>query len=247
MRILTILAILLSSSQLVFGDVLVPTISQDGSASMAEFNATAGGNFMVSIAGQLPADASVHWFRNGHVLDVADSSLLTLSPVSEMGSGLYYAEVAVSGSSARTQSFVLVVGPAPRLVNTSCRSYITAGGDPAILGFVTQGDGYAKKILVRVIGPSLKGLDVEQPLAQPKATLYAGGKIVADAGFNVNGNDNQFIREATAKAGAFALADGTKDLTLILGATRNTAYTVVVTSGDGTDGTVLLETYEIPY
>jgi hypothetical protein len=58
----------------------------------------------VEIAGPLPAGASVRWFRNGQVLGGFDSALFALIPIPATASGLFHAEITVSGLSARTQA-----------------------------------------------------------------------------------------------------------------------------------------------
>ena len=111
-------------------------------------------------------------------------------------------------------------------------------------GFVVGGDG-PTTFLIRAIGPSLTQFNIDDALADPQLSVYAGNDLVT-------ANDNWFVsgtsaqtESATAAVGAFAIADTSLDagVTVTL---QPGSYTVHVSGVNGGGGTVLVEIYPLP-
>lgn len=135
-------------------------------------------------------------------------------------------------------------GGSGRLVNCSARVQVGTGDALGILGFVIQGEGPAT-VLLRAVGPSLKGQGVDAVLADPVLWLHNPTQ-------KVMGNDNwgsavnqPLLAETMAKVGAFALPDGSKDAALLVQLMPG-AYSMTVTGADGGTGVALLEVYLVP-
>jgi len=137
-----------------------------------------------------------------------------------------------------------------RLVNVSARGSV-APGTPFIAGFVIGGPG-PQRVLVRGVGPTLAGapFNVAGTLSNPQLTLLRGTATV-------KANDDWFrdpeaatIREAAARAGAFALGASSADAAMLLHLEPG-AYTAQVSGPANANaangsGIVLLEVYEAP-
>lgn len=129
----------------------------------------------------------------------------------------------------------------PRLVNLSARYQVTRGPEGAIIaGFVIAGNE-PKRVLIRGIGPTLAAFGVGGALADPKLELFDAESR------KMNENDNwaAALAPAFGSVGAFPLAVGSKDAALTASLTPG-AYTVQLTSADGTSGSGLIEVYELP-
>lgn len=132
----------------------------------------------------------------------------------------------------------------PRLINVSARGAIAAGGEPLIGGFVVSGAG-ERLVLIRAIGPGLAAFGVPGALAQPALTLFRGTEVVAtNTGWSAAENAIA-IRAASARVGAFALAETSRDCALLATLPAG-AYTIQVAGVAGATGVVLIEVYEVP-
>lgn len=144
--------------------------------------------------------------------------------------------------------FVLSVADHPKLdvgsvLNLSARGNVAAGGDPLIGGFVV-GD-HPRRVLLRGVGPTLSGLGVSSPLANPVITLFRGqSALLSNDDWGTQSNANE-IAAAAATVGAFALPRDSKDAVLLVELPPG-VYTAHVTSRDGSSGTALLEIYMLP-
>ncbi|HEY0943814.1 MAG TPA: Ig domain-containing protein [Opitutaceae bacterium] len=157
--------------------------------------------------------------------------------------GVALAEIYDTGTSATQQ----------RLLNISSRGNVSGGEGVLIGGFVVGGNA-PKRVLIRAVGPALRGHGVSAPLADPTLALYSGSDVIAR---NDNWEtpvivaDNQTaatageLAEAATATGAFALTAGSTDAALIVTLAPG-PYTVHVGSGNGTTGIALVEVYEIP-
>jgi hypothetical protein len=97
-------------------------------------------------------------------------------------------------------------------------------------------------VLLRGVGPTLAQFGAAGAVADPSLSLYDA------AGFELGGNDNWVssvtdVSAAAQRAGAFALAAGSKDAA-VLATLPPGAYTVQVRSA--TPGAALLEIYDLP-
>lgn len=125
-----------------------------------------------------------------------------------------------------------------RAVNLSTRGIVT-GSDVMVSGLVVSNG--SKSFLFRAVGPGLQPHGVPNFLADPTVELKnaQGETILANAQWSSD------LAATAASVGAFALPEGSRDA--MLRATLPAGlYTLVVSSGDGSDGVVLLEVYELP-
>lgn len=172
----------------------------------------------------------------------ADAALLsTLAP------GSY--SVVVSGGTGVVLAEIYEVlqnNEAPgsrRLVNVSARGAV-APGAPFVSGFVLSGPG-PQRVLIRGLGPALAGapFNVAGALPNPQLTLFRGPTAVKANDDWFRDPDAAVIRDATLRAGAFALGASSLDAALLLYLEPG-AYTAQVTGPANATGLVLLEVYE---
>jgi len=133
---------------------------------------------------------------------------------------------------------------AQRLVNLSARAGTGTGAQVAILGFVISGT-QAKTVLVRAIGPGLRGFGVPTALASPRLELYRGSAVIASNTGWSSGSNTADIIAATTRSGAFPLTAGSAD-SVVLTSLQPGAYTAIASSATATSGPALVEVYELP-
>ena len=174
-----------------------------------------------------------------------DSALVLVLPP-----GNYTAQVTPSGTTAAGTALVEVYELAttqtnPRLTNLSTRGTVTAT-EPLTAGFVVTGG--PKRVLLRAVGPTLAaaGLAPSTLLRDPTLAVFdSSGRPLAQ---NDNWNDAPDASTQSAfraTLGAFPLPAGSKDAELALTLAPG-AYTLTVSSSDGTSGTALVEVYTPP-
>jgi hypothetical protein len=172
-----------------------------------------------------------------------DSAVL----IHQTNEGVYHTVVSAVGGGS---GFVLneVYGPVSgtqRLVNLSARAQVGSGDNVLIAGFVISGKT-PLKVLIRGVGPTLSGLGITHPLANPKLTLFNA------QGHEIHNNDTwgqaanaAAIRTTATTIGAFALKEDSNDAA-ILETLDPGVYTALLTSVDGSSGIALVEIYEVP-
>jgi uncharacterized repeat protein (TIGR03806 family) len=131
---------------------------------------------------------------------------------------------------------------ASRLLNLAARAHVGTGADVLIPGFVIA--GAPRAVLVRAIGPTLAQFGVSDSLSAPVLTLYDSESkpIASNTGWTTAGN-LEALQGATARLGAFALADNSADSALFV--TLNPgAYTAQTSGANNTAGVALVEIYE---
>lgn len=148
-----------------------------------------------------------------------------------------------------TRQFAAPIPPATppaSLVNLSVRARVATGADVLISGFVL-GEGYARPVLVRAVGPALAAAPFNVPgtLARPVLALYRGSqRLATNTGWSTAANAAE-IRAAAQKAGAFPLPEGGADSALLVTLSPG-PYTVQVSGVNDTTGLTLVEVYELP-
>ncbi|MES2696541.1 MAG: immunoglobulin domain-containing protein [Verrucomicrobiota bacterium] len=193
------------------------------------------------------------WTKNGRAIaGAADSHILVIPLVVSDDAGTYACLFSTPTTLPQpSQSLILGVGPTDRLLNLSTRSIVGPAADGALTtGFAVAAGSGGKKIIIRAVGPSLASFGVANPLAQPVLRIYDANGRLYDYGYGypavVGGLTYETdLAESLARAGAFPLPAGTRDVTEMRPFISGT-YTASVTSGDGSTGTVLLEIYEVP-
>lgn len=105
----------------------------------------------------------------------------------------------------------------------------------------------SKPVLIRAVGPALRGLGMSTALAAPPLDLRSATAILAtNTGWSTSA-DSAAIADSAARVGAFAFAfaAGSADAALIVNLAPG-AYIAQVTGLAGATGTTLLEAYELP-
>ncbi|HZZ19506.1 MAG TPA: hypothetical protein VFE25_09060 [Opitutaceae bacterium] len=153
---------------------------------------------------------------------------------------------------AHAQNQVVIVTaitpvPLATLSNVSCRAAVGVDGGVAIAGFVVTGQpGSLIQVLVRGVGPTLGKFSVPSALAQPQLAVFdsTNKQLATNTGWS-SGPTATGIAAATVSTGAFALPQDSADCALLLTLSPG-SYTAVVSSGDKTVGTALVEVYGVP-
>jgi hypothetical protein len=123
-----------------------------------------------------------------------------------------------------------------RLVNISTRGFVGAGEQVLIGGFIVKDGG--DTILMNAKGPSLASAGVANPIQNPRLDLYLNGQIIAsNTDWRTNANASQI-----AVSGIGPTDDREASLQVAL---EPGAYTVIVSSQDGSQGIGLVEVYSV--
>ncbi len=166
--------------------------------------------------------------------------------VSALAAGSYTTPVGAGGGSGIALLEIYdgePANPAASLVNASTRAFVGTGDTVLIPGFAVTGEGTVR-LLLRAVGPGLADFGVAGALADPELTLFSGNLAIA-ANDNWNGAANAAeIAAAARQAGAFALADGSRDAALLV-TLRAGNYTARIAGVGGATGTALVEIYVV--
>lgn len=194
---------------------------------------------------QTEMNTTGQWFKNGRPIENATSRSLTVQPRDTADGGEYCFQ---EPGGRFTQSLKLNVGPEQRLLNISTRGQVGSGEQTLIVGFVVSGRS-EKEILFRAVGPSLAPFGVNGFVREPVITIYDSKGQPYDNDYAyaavVGVGKAEHIAGATKKTGAFALLANSKDAVDVRPFAPG-AYTMHVTSKDGSAGIVLAEIYEVP-
>ena len=153
-----------------------------------------------------------------------------------------YAVRGFKGSPARLK--IEGNGGGEGLINSSSRARVE-GTASVIHGFVVSG-ALPRSVLVRAVGPTLKGFGLSDVLLRPRLRLYdSRGHLLADSGSPDGAWPEAERANLFRMAGAFPLVPGSDDAAL-LKELHPGSYTAVVVDADGGGGDVLVETYLLP-
>ena len=134
-----------------------------------------------------------------------------------------------------------------RFANISTRGLVGPGDSQMIVGCTVAGSGH-RRLLIRGVGPGLAQFGLTQTLANPILTLYdAQSSPIATNDDWSDSPQTAQIRTLAAASGAFDLAEGSVDASLLTLAVPGN-YTAVVGAKPGTTltGVALVELYETP-
>lgn len=165
--------------------------------------------------------------------------------VSQLGAGSYTLQVTsenVQPGIALVEHYTL--DDNGRTVLASTRATVRARDGELIGGFVVRGPAY-KRMLIRAVGPTLSTRGIADALADPILTLFSGPNVVSSIDDWSASPTAAVIAAATQAIGTFPLPFGSKDAALFITLAPG-AYTVEVSGNNGTEGTALLEIYEVP-
>jgi hypothetical protein len=129
--------------------------------------------------------------------------------------------------------------PGPgRLMNLSTRARVGTGEDAAIAGIIIQGQS-TKKVIIRVLGPTLSQFGVAGLLADPVLDLvdHAGNPIA-------HNNDWRSTQEQEILYTNLAPPDDKESA--IVATLQPGNYTAIVTGANANTGVALVEVYDLP-
>jgi hypothetical protein len=136
---------------------------------------------------------------------------------------------------------IYYVGPAPaQLLNISTRMEVLGGEQVLIAGFIVTGTD-PKKVIIRGIGPSLKGVGAS--LSDPTLELHQGNAILAtNDNWKIN-DQTQQSQEADIRATTIPPANDLESAILM---TLNPGpYTAILAGKNGGTGVGLVEVYDL--
>ena len=126
----------------------------------------------------------------------------------------------------------------PRPLNLSSRGLIGSGDQVLIAGFIVTGVD-DKKVALRVLGPSLANSGISNPVTDPMLTLYdQSGTMIAT-------NDDWNSGASGQELAANGLALGDPAEAGLIETLSPGAYTVIAAGKDQTQGTGLIEVYDL--
>ncbi len=223
--------------------VVAPTVTAQPQAQAV----IAGTTTTLNVAASGSAPLGYQWRKNGADIVGANSPALVLANASATTAGNYVCVVSNAAGAASSVAAALTVLPAnagdpPRLVNLAVRTELSPAS-PLIVGFVVGGAGTTgnKPLLLRAMGPSLAALGATGALADPRLTLFGDGGAIAT---NDNWDGKEEIKALSARLGAFGFASATSRDAALAALPGAGGFTMQLTSGDGTSGTVVAEIYD---
>jgi len=128
------------------------------------------------------------------------------------------------------------------LLNISTRAWVANGESVAIAGFTIA--DRPRTLLLRGVGPTLGGLGVANPIADPYITVHLRGMPIYESTDWGQWDKAEKIA-AAALVSAFPLQDGSKDAALLIELGPGT-YTVHMGIESGGPGVGLVEVYVLP-
>ncbi|WP_221031770.1 hypothetical protein [Actomonas aquatica] len=189
---------------------VTPTIIGGGAGTIAT-----NGSFSVTTANNLTINGAV------------DAASTTVTGTIVLPDGSTDAFAGLSTGTTRTD----------RLVNLSTRAYVN--GSPLITGFVIGGD-QPKRVLLRAVGPTLADYGIDNPVADPRITLFdaAGSELMSSDTWSDDAN----AAMAATVTGAFPLPEGSLDAALVTELAPG-VYTLHV-NHTGAGGIAIAEIYD---
>ncbi|MBL9192628.1 MAG: immunoglobulin domain-containing protein [Opitutaceae bacterium] len=236
-------------TQVCRGETTLVLMTRTATTGLSDARVTVPAGETVRVQSPYAGPAHV-WFKDDKVIPGATQPTLVLPAVSAGDAGVYRSMINDPlALVVPSQSLHLAVGPVARFVNTSTRALVGQGQEVLVGGFVVTGPA-SKKVILRVVGPSLRSFGVDRPLADPVLRLYdAQGKLYtggyaypAIVGGPTYESD---LAGSLLSVGAFPLPAGSKDVVELRPFPAG-SYTAVVSSASGGSGVVLFEVYEVP-
>lgn len=145
-----------------------------------------------------------------------------------------------SGSGVANRAEAAEVLSPGHVVNISTRGRVGAGENVMIAGFVIVGES-PRRVLVRVLGPSLARFGVAEPVVDPKFTIYPpnSSTVIAE-------NDNWGDGDPDAVIATGIRPYDPLDCGLVLDLPAG-LYTAVVEDVGGSGGVALVEVFDLDY
>jgi VCBS repeat-containing protein len=202
----------------------------------------AAARLQVAAAGSGPF--TYQWYRDGVALTGATAATLDIARASLSDEGDYAVTVSDGRSSLQSRPAVVTLASnnPGRIVNLAVRASIDASETPLITGFVLEGSG-SRTLLTRAVGETLSRFGVSPAVRDPALKLYRGSALLAE---NDDWNSDlsaDLTRASTVSAGAFTLAENSKDAGLLRRLIPS-AYTLHTANKSDATGAVLVEIYD---
>lgn len=181
-----------------------------------------------------------------------DTIVLAVSPLAEgQNYTLAVNDVRDTANSANTiwpgttLRFSAAFAPAPvpaRLANLSTRERVGAGDNTTITGFIVRGT-MPKRVMLRALAPSLMSAGLTRVIDEPALELHdtSGAAIASNQGWESNYNRQEISDTGIAPP----LGTESAILTKLVASPAGNAYTAMVRSNRNSDGTALLEMYDL--
>jgi hypothetical protein len=136
-----------------------------------------------------------------------------------------------------------------RIVNLSSRGRVAGaqGGERNLfLGFAIKGPE-SMRVLVRAVGPTLRGFGITDPLTRPRLTIFdAAQQIIGEnVGWRSSIPDPEGLAQQMRQVGAFDLGFA-EDAAVVLNLSPGT-YTAEISGVDGAQGVALGEVYAVDH
>jgi hypothetical protein len=190
---------------------------------------------------------SYQWSKEGNPLAGATDATLEIPAVSSDDVGRYTVEVSNGSGSVASQSAFLVMGAVGSAVaelgNISTRLPVGTGSQILVAGFYVAGSNPGR-VLVRGVGPTLAQFQLTGVLEDPILNLFRGNDEITSNDNWGSQMDPGIVQSYWLGAGAFDLADQSKDGALyeIL---DEGLYTAQVRGVADTTGIGLVEVYDV--
>lgn len=168
-------------------------------------------------------------------LDVAAGALTATCVAADESTGIALLEL-----------FQAEVAPADKagLKNFSVRGRTGTGEDTLTLGFVITGTA-SHTVLIRGVGPALRSFDVGNPVGDPILRVFdQNGRVIGSNDDWGELEDLLLLHSLFAQVGAFTLPPGGRDAALLVTLAPG-AYTIRCEGKDESNGSVLLEVYDL--
>ncbi len=251
----------IAGAQVLYGRTLrLPTISAVSPSQSVNVGDLVSFNFEVD--GQFPpaestTDLGFYWFFEGlggelDYLFTYDDPTLEIGLAQIYDAGTYSISIA-NPDGSDSKDVVLAVAdvantPETNMANLSTRAFAGSGSKALTVGFVIKGDS-PQRILLRAVGPTLGEAPFNLPGVHPNPTL----SLQTPSGTLIQSNDDWAatnltsageIASVSAAAGAFALAEDSRDA-VIIATLEPGVYTAVVSGQTGEEGLVIVEAYDV--
>lgn len=183
----------------------------------------------------------------------ATASTFTLPSTQLVHNGSYRVVVTLNGVATASDTVTVTVASptttsAARVLNLSTRGQTLTGANVLIPGFVLEGTG-TKKMLLRVVGPTLAGFNVAGTLADPllqlkrfNSTTGAYVDVASNDTWSTSANVTA-LTAATTAVGAFPLTAQSADAALLVDLAPG-SYTAIGSGVNDGTGVALVELYD---
>jgi hypothetical protein len=229
--------------------VNAPAVAPSITTQPASATVTAGSGVTFTVAASGDAPLSYQWQKDGTAISGATSASYTIASAQTGDAGSFTCVVTNSAGSATSNAATLTVNvsntggggtstPAAQLINLSVRVQAGGAAGTPITGFVVDGSGSGKRMLIRAIGPTLTSFGVAGALADPQLQLWSHGQMIGS-------NDNWEAADASVfdAVQAFGLTPGSADAAIVTTLAPG-AYSTPVLEPSGTQGNVMIECYD---